>query len=82
MVDDEPFNIIAIKILLELSPFAENILPILDEARNGREALDKVFYGHENDISYGLIFMDCSMPIIDGYEASDEIRSFYESINF
>ena len=80
-MDDEPFNIVAIKILLELSPQAEYLLPLLDEAKNGREALDKVFTGHENNITYGLIFMDCSMPIIDGYEASDNIRSFYKKLN-
>jgi CheY-like chemotaxis protein len=26
--------------------------------------------------SYGLILMDCSMPIIDGYTASEKIRKF------
>ena len=30
----------------------------------------------EKDIQYGLIFMDCSMPIMDGYEASDRIRKY------
>ena len=80
-MDDEPFNIMAIKIQLELSPFGEQILPLLDEAKNGQEALDKVSNEYENDIIYGLIFMDCSMPIVDGYEASDEIRAFYQLLN-
>ena len=80
-MDDEPFNIMAIKIQLELSPFAEQVLSLLDEAKNGKEAIDKVLDGYQNDIIYGLIFMDCSMPILNGYEASDEIRAFYQSIN-
>ena len=71
----------AIKIQLELSPFGEQILPLLDEAKNGQEALDKVSNEYENDVIYGLIFMDCSMPIVDGYEASDEIRAFYQLLN-
>ena len=27
---------------------------------------------------YGLIFMDCNMPIMDGYESTESIRKFYE----
>ena len=28
---------------------------------------------------YGLIFMDCSMPVLDGYEATDRIRQYLRS---
>jgi len=31
--------------------------------------------------SYGLIFMDCSMPVMDGYDASDLIRHYLTQRN-
>lgn len=31
------------------------------------------------EYEYGLIFMDCSMPVLDGYEATDRIRQYLRS---
>ncbi len=42
----------------------------VDLAENGQEALDNFSQKH-----YDLILMDCSMPIMDGYDATREIRS-------
>jgi len=41
----------------------------VDIAANGLEALDKLAMA-----SYDMIFMDCQMPVYDGYETTAEIR--------
>jgi CheY-like chemotaxis protein len=41
----------------------------VDIASNGQEVLDRLAINH-----YPLILMDCEMPVIDGYEATRQIR--------
>ena len=76
LVDDEPYNLIALQIILQKSgyPFIQDSI---DTANNGLEAVKKIEEAFENkNYSYGLIFMDLSMPVMDGFDATKQIRQF------
>ena len=76
IVDDEPYNLLTLKIMLPLASFKE-INELVDEALNGQEAVQKVKKAYQDGkFSYGLIIMDCNMPIMDGFEATDNIRHY------
>jgi two-component system, sensor histidine kinase and response regulator len=63
VAEDTPVNQIVARRLLEKRGLR------VDIACDGREALQR----HANS-SYELIFMDCQMPSLDGYQATEEIR--------
>eukprot|EP00742_Colponemidia_sp_Colp-10_P005198 GILJ01005552.1.p1 GENE.GILJ01005552.1~~GILJ01005552.1.p1 ORF type:complete len:731 (-),score=69.23 GILJ01005552.1:196-2388(-) len=63
IVDDHGFNRVVLKCMLKDTDF------VLDEAENGVEAVD--LYRQQ---AYSIILMDISMPIMDGLQATAEIR--------
>ena len=80
IVDDEPYNTLGLLVMIKQIGFGKAI-NIIDRAYNGLEAVEKVeaLY-QEGGVSYGLIFMDLSMPFLDGYEATQRIRNFYRQV--
>ncbi|CAD8180658.1 unnamed protein product [Paramecium pentaurelia] len=67
IVDDEMINIISLKILLNQF----NIK--CTSAFNGLEALNKM---QESNEKFDVIFMDVNMPIMDGFQATEQILKF------
>ncbi len=64
VVEDNPINQKVVFSMLKTF----GITPAL--AQNGQEAVQKV-----DEQTFDLVFMDCQMPIMDGYEATQKIRS-------
>ena len=84
IVDDQTFNIEALKIILEHSVGIPNAQSIIDWSLNGKEAVKAIERNIEANCgmgcSYDLILMDCNMPVMDGYTASLKIREMIHEL--
>ena len=71
LVEDNPVNQKVASIILRKSGFH------CDIANNGQEALD--YFNNED--KYLIIIMDCMMPVMDGFTATQEIRKIEQKEN-
>ena len=71
IVDDNPFNLLVAKNIVESIGF------MVDTALNGQKAIEEVVASMKIQ-PYSAILMDLQMPIMDGYEATKELRKMME----
>jgi signal transduction histidine kinase len=69
LVEDNPLNVLVARTILE------NRGAVIDVAYNGKEAIDKL-----DTNRHKLILMDLNMPVMDGYEATIQLRKRGETI--
>ena len=74
IVDDDPFNLTALEQILH------RLKVPCHWAFNGKEAIEKIQIRQYNRCSascqqYKLMFLDCSMPVLDGFETARRIRA-------
>ena len=74
-MDDNIFNLVTLESMIDLS-FKMKV----DKAHNGQQALQKVVHRLNSPSkcakhkAYKVVFMDCNMPVMDGLQATTEIR--------
>jgi CheY-like chemotaxis protein len=69
IVDDNNFNLVVLMSMLSKLSIS------CDTALNGKIALEKIVQSQQRKCCspYALVLMDCSMPVMDGYEATEKI---------
>ena len=74
VVDDDVFNITVLQTVLNTIGYSSH------SAYNGQQAIEKVLKrqgkacGDGCFSQYKLIFMDCNMPVLDGFDATKELK--------
>jgi len=72
VVDDMPFNLIVASHLLKKKGFN------IKTALNGEEAIKVVTEHYETGKEFKLVLMDCQMPVMDGFEATEILVKMME----
>ena len=65
IVEDNKVNMLLLKTIIKNL----DINPVIFEVTNGKDAVDQF-----EEINPDIIFMDIQMPIMNGYEATNDIR--------
>lgn len=81
IVDDNPFNLSVLSGYLQnIKEFDINVLKSYD----GKECLEyfKFHNSHENSNNLDIIFLDCEMPLMDGYTAAHQIKTLVNENNY
>ena len=68
LVDDNTTNQLVANGILDTLGLSADI------ANNGQDAIGMMFKAHKEGRAYSLVFMDCQMPIMDGYAATIAIK--------
>ena len=67
LVDDDMINIMV------HSQYLKKFHLAFDTAFNGKEAIGKIVENAEKKCFYSLVLMDCNMPVMDGFQATENI---------
>ena len=68
VVDDNPFNVLIASKILEKYGFT------VISAFNGKDAIAKVKEQKKSSSFFKMVMMDCEMPIMNGYEATEILK--------
>jgi len=69
IVDDSPFNLMTLSALMR-----QNYGIKCDEASNGEIAINKIIEADQDNSPYKIVFLDCNMPVLDGFEATKRLK--------
>jgi len=69
IVDDSPFNLMTLNSLMR-----QNYAIRCDEASNGEIAINMIREADKNGAPYKIIFLDCNMPVLDGFETTKKLK--------
>ena len=72
IVDDTPLNLL----ILETFIMAENKTNSVVKVYNGQQALDAMI---KQPTHFDLVFMDCNMPVMNGYEATIKLKEMMKN---